>query len=62
VRDELVSVEAAANEYGVVIAADGQNADHEATRLLRARLRSHQHSLHPSPDTTARELGRSSSA
>ncbi|HJU24301.1 MAG TPA: hydantoinase B/oxoprolinase family protein [Casimicrobiaceae bacterium] len=62
VRDELVSVEAAANEYGVVIAADGQNADHEATRLLRARLCSHQHSPHPLPDTTARNSKRSSSA
>lgn len=37
VRDEVVSVEAAASDYGVIIAADGRSVDHEATTALRAR-------------------------
>ena len=37
VRDEVVSVAAAAREYGVVIATDGRGIDVEATAELRAR-------------------------
>ena len=37
VRDEVVSVEAAARDYGVVIGADGRSVDGEATAALRAK-------------------------
>jgi N-methylhydantoinase B len=37
VRDEVVSVAAAARDYGVVIGADGRSIDQEATATLRAR-------------------------
>ncbi len=36
VRDEVVSVDAAARDYGVVIGADGRSIDVEATATLRA--------------------------
>ena len=36
VRDEVVSVEAAARDYGVVIGSDGRSIDAEATSALRA--------------------------
>ena len=36
VRDEVVSVEAAARDYGVVIGADGRGIDTEATAEMRA--------------------------
>ena len=39
VVDELVSVAAAAGEYGVVVAADGMHADLEATAQLRRQRR-----------------------
>jgi N-methylhydantoinase B len=35
VRDEVVSVEAAARDYGVVIGSDGRSIDAEATIALR---------------------------
>ena len=37
VRDEVVSVEAAARDYGVVIGADGRSVDAEATAALRGK-------------------------
>jgi N-methylhydantoinase B len=40
VRDELVSVDAAAAQYGVVMAANGREADIEATSRVRSRRRS----------------------
>ena len=40
VRDEVVSVEAAARDYGVVIGPDGRSIDAEATAALRARAAS----------------------
>jgi len=39
VRDELVSPEAAAAQYGVVVASDGRTADMDSTIRLRQRLR-----------------------
>ncbi len=39
VRDEVVSVEAAARDYGVVIGADGRSVDAAATASLRAAPR-----------------------
>jgi len=39
VRDRLVSVEAAAAEYGVVLSADGTAVDHDATKARREALR-----------------------
>ncbi len=36
VRDEVVSIEAAARDYGVVICADGRNIDTDATAKLRS--------------------------
>jgi hypothetical protein len=39
VRDELVSPEAAAAQYGVVVASDGRAADVDSTIRLRQRLR-----------------------
>ena len=39
VRDEVVSVDGAARDYGVVIAPDGRSVDMEATAALRAQRR-----------------------
>jgi N-methylhydantoinase B len=39
VRDRLVSVEAAAGEYGVVLGAGGAAVDHDATKARREALR-----------------------
>ena len=39
VRDEVVSVDAAAQSYGVVMAADGATADSSATTARRDALR-----------------------
>jgi N-methylhydantoinase B len=39
VLDRLVSVEAAAAEYGVVLAPDGASVDHDATKARREALR-----------------------
>jgi N-methylhydantoinase B len=43
VLDELVSVEAAAEQYGVVMAANGREADVEATSRMRSQLRDGRH-------------------
>ena len=37
VRDEVVSVAAAARDYGVVISADGRSFDAEKTAALRVK-------------------------
>jgi N-methylhydantoinase B len=39
VRDEVVSAQAAAEFYGVVLQADGTGADLQATRIRRRALR-----------------------
>jgi N-methylhydantoinase B len=47
VRDEKVSIEAAREEYGVVIDPGTLLADHTATQNLRAQLRARVDPAHP---------------
>ena len=61
VQDELVSVRAAAEEYGVVIARDGTSADLEATRVLRMRLSARQFGKPALHRTTAGDFTKPSS-